>query len=175
MRLGSPKTPDQTAKRRGFTIVELLIVIVVIGILAAITIVAYNGIQNRANDSVVQQDLSTDARQFELYRTDSGTYPKNAADLTAMKSAGKYPIKPSRSAYKDTNNLIYCNGDGTDYALIAVSKSGAAYVVSGNSPAPRAFSAYSPGQATICPAAGMSNTGQWGYTPTTGWASWVSS
>ena len=35
-------------KRRGFTIVELLIVIVVIGILAAITIIAYNGVQVRA-------------------------------------------------------------------------------------------------------------------------------
>ena len=34
--------------KSGFTIVELLIVIVVIGILAAITIVAYNGIQSRA-------------------------------------------------------------------------------------------------------------------------------
>ena len=37
-------------QQHGFTIVELLIVIVVIGILAAITIVAYNGIQNRATN-----------------------------------------------------------------------------------------------------------------------------
>lgn len=37
--------------KSGFTIVELLIVVVVIAILAAITIVAYNGIQNRAKKS----------------------------------------------------------------------------------------------------------------------------
>ena len=42
----------------GFTIVELLIVIVIIGILAAISIVAYNGVIGKANDSAVQQDLS---------------------------------------------------------------------------------------------------------------------
>lgn len=39
------------SKNAGFTIVELLIVIVVIGILAAITIVAFNGVQNRAKDA----------------------------------------------------------------------------------------------------------------------------
>ena len=38
-------------RRTGFTIVELLIVIVIIAILAAITIVAYNGLQQRARDS----------------------------------------------------------------------------------------------------------------------------
>ena len=41
--------------RRGFTIVELLVVIVVIGILAAITIVSFNGVQNRARQSAAQQ------------------------------------------------------------------------------------------------------------------------
>ncbi len=46
------------AQQRGFTIVELLIVVVVIAILAAITIVAYNGIQNRARDSIIRNDLA---------------------------------------------------------------------------------------------------------------------
>lgn len=45
-------------KQNGFTIVELLIVIVIIGILAAITAVAYNGIQERAKVSRANNDLA---------------------------------------------------------------------------------------------------------------------
>jgi len=56
---------------RGFTIVELLIVIVVIGILAAITIVAYSGIQSRARDTRRMQDLASLATATKLYAADN--------------------------------------------------------------------------------------------------------
>lgn len=59
----------------GFTIVELLIVIVIIAILAAITVVAYNGVQNRARDSAIQESGSVLQRVMELYRADNGAYP----------------------------------------------------------------------------------------------------
>ena len=49
-------------KNKGFTIVELLIVVVVIAILAAITIIAYNGIQNRAKASAVASDLTQNSK-----------------------------------------------------------------------------------------------------------------
>lgn len=62
-------------KKRGFTIVELLIVIVVIAILAAITIVAYNGIQARARDSQRLSDMKTIAKALEMYYADKGEYP----------------------------------------------------------------------------------------------------
>lgn len=62
-------------KQPGFTIVELLIVIVVIAILAAITIVAFNGVQARAKSSKVQQDLKSMQKLIELYKADNGSYP----------------------------------------------------------------------------------------------------
>lgn len=53
---------------RGFTIVELLIVIVVIGILAAITVVAFNGIQTRAKVQQVNSDLAMFAKAIHAAR-----------------------------------------------------------------------------------------------------------
>lgn len=63
-------------KNSGFTIVELLIVIVVIAILAAITIVAYTGIQTRARDASRDSAADTIMKGLELYAADnSGQYP----------------------------------------------------------------------------------------------------
>lgn len=106
----------------GFTIVELLIVIVVIAILAAITIVAYNGIQNRANDNSVRADLVSFAKIIEMQKVDSptGTYPANLTQ-----SMG---IKISRESYGQDvqgRNARYCYNSSTDsYVLLSNSKSG---------------------------------------------------
>jgi prepilin-type N-terminal cleavage/methylation domain-containing protein len=56
---------EHNARTPGFTIVELLIVVVVIAILAAITVVAYNGIRQRAVISSLQSDLTSTAKKLE--------------------------------------------------------------------------------------------------------------
>ncbi len=71
----------------GFTIVELLIVIVVIGILAAITIVAYNGIQDRAKASAASSALSQAAKKLAVYQVDNGNYP-SALSAAGVSSSG---------------------------------------------------------------------------------------
>jgi len=73
-------------KQRAFTIVELLIVIVVIGILASITIVAYNGIQSRARDAERQTEMKTIEKALEIYNADNGGYP-NCSGATYVPGA----------------------------------------------------------------------------------------
>lgn len=62
-------------KQAGFTIVELLIVIVVIAILAAISVVAYNGVQIRAENSKTINGVAAYTKIFSLYAADKGEYP----------------------------------------------------------------------------------------------------
>jgi len=61
-------------KNRGFTIVELLVVIVVIGILAAITIVSYTGITAKANASATKQMASNVISKAAIYQTEGSTF-----------------------------------------------------------------------------------------------------
>jgi prepilin-type N-terminal cleavage/methylation domain-containing protein len=84
--------PDQASNRRGFTIVELLIVIVVIGILAAITIVAYTGISQRAIAASLQSDLDNASKQLKLYQVDNSAYP-TTNDCSASPAAGSICLK----------------------------------------------------------------------------------
>jgi prepilin-type N-terminal cleavage/methylation domain-containing protein len=75
---------DLKAKRSegGFTIVELLIVIVIIGILAAIVIVAYNGITQRAHTSKAQAAADSVVKKAEAYNAEKGSYPTAFSAMT---------------------------------------------------------------------------------------------
>ena len=99
MSLTNIKTKLQT--QEGFTIVELLIVIVVIAILAAITIVSYNGITARANTTSAQSAASTVVKKSEAYYADASTsgYPTTNAAIGAA-AAASYPYGVTGVTFK---------------------------------------------------------------------------
>ncbi len=110
------------AQQRGFTIVELLIVVVVIAILAAITIVAYNGIQNRAYETAIQSDLSANGKILLNYINEKGGTP----------SVAQFPglgVRASKGAYLTSrNNMYFCfNATTQQFAMGSIARSGKSF------------------------------------------------
>ena len=158
--------------RKGFTIVELLIVIVVIAILAAITVVAYTGIQGRANDVAVQSDLRAFANKVLQIEAETGQYPlPQSSSSSAPQGFGS--ISVTKGAY-DTGayNLYYCT-NSSSWAVGAQSKSGTAWMYT-SSGGLEEFTATWGASATICPGMGVSSFDfSYGYNSSSGWFSWV--
>ena len=117
---------DIKTKDQGFTIVELLIVVVVIAILAAITIVSYNGITNRANASAASSLAASVGKKAEAYNAEESRYPLTTAELTGAATSKSYNVAtaafldgsttngaPSASNGKTTVQLFRCQASGT--------------------------------------------------------------
>ena len=69
-------TPTNTNSiRRGFTLIEILIVVVILGILAAVVVPQFTNASDDANDAAVRSQLQTLRGQIELYRAQVGSDP----------------------------------------------------------------------------------------------------
>jgi prepilin-type N-terminal cleavage/methylation domain-containing protein len=88
------QTHDTRKRTGGFTIVEMLVVIVVIAILAAITIVSFNGVQQQARESMLKAELAKAQKQIQLYISDTGKLP-TAINSCPTPTAGKTCYVPS--------------------------------------------------------------------------------
>jgi type IV pilus assembly protein PilE len=164
--------------QKGFTAIEVLVVIIIVGILVSIGVVSYSGYQKRAYDASVQSDLDSIAGELESYRTRQSTdnpdqqFPRTKANLDTLQ------IQAAKGAYDTTisYNMIYCiTNSGTDayqaYTLVAKSKSGKIYMMTQDG-----FKANSLTQsnltATLCDDLGMGLVSNGMYAANT-WQSWV--
>lgn len=92
------KTAQHTAL--GFTIIELLVVIVIIGILATISVISFNGIQQRAASTVLMSDLKNASAQLEIDKfSNNEQYAATAAGLKAS---------PGTTYQYTTTGSTYC-------------------------------------------------------------------
>jgi len=67
---------------RGFTLLELLIVVAIIAVLVAIAIPMYRSYVNKAQLTVAYSALDTIRKKFEVFRVDNGEYPSPPIDFT---------------------------------------------------------------------------------------------
>lgn len=83
----------KNAGLRGFTIVELLIVVVVIAILSSITVMGYSGITNKADTSQVASSVQEWTTVLNIYKSTTGSYPKGNLDYVCLGKPGEMPAK----------------------------------------------------------------------------------
>jgi len=115
-----------------FTIVELLVVIVVIGILAAITVVSYTGITSKATVAIIKSDLSSASSILKSYQAIYGSYP-------TVLDANKCPSSPNADTsfcLKTSSTSTYSAymSDGISFGLIEINPSGYKYKVTESTP-----------------------------------------
>lgn len=127
---------------RAFTIVELLVVIVVIGILAAITVVSYAGIKNKAIISSLQSDLYNASKQLKMFNIDNGYYPTSiSTDCVSSPTTTTnlcLKISPGNSF---TDPLYpYSNPTPQSFMLTEVNDNGQKYTISEDG-APKIYTA----------------------------------
>ncbi len=109
---------------QGFTIVELLIVIVVIAILAAISVVAYTGIQNRANDAAVQNDLKNFAQVIQVWEIENDTTAVLTSASEASTSIGPgVTFAPNKNAHSATYAMYVCRQTSNPSNIVVGSRS----------------------------------------------------
>ena len=108
-------------KRSGFTLVEIMIVVAIIALLAAVGIPSLLNARRAANDSAVQANLKSIATEFETFAAQDaeGDYPV-VADLTANSISARICITDGAGGDLSTGGFDYdCTLATTGYALAA--------------------------------------------------------
>ncbi len=88
------KGPGRSLASRGFTLLEMIIVLMIVTILLSIAIPAYQTVVHRARETVLKQNLYLMRRQIEQFAADQGRYPQSLQELVERGYLREIPIDP---------------------------------------------------------------------------------
>ena len=123
---------DVIRRDSGFTIVELLVVIVVIGIIATITLISYVGITNSATITSLTSDLTNSSTQLKIFNVDNGIYP-----ITISTDCGTNPDTATNKCLKASDGVnfeYYVDNTANNQSFCITARSGSySYSLNNNS------------------------------------------
>ncbi len=128
---GHGRSPEGDLSLTGFTLIEIMLVVIILGVLAAMVVPRLVGRSEEARKSVAKTDIESGlALSLDLYETDSGAYPESLGDLLKSPSNSenwkgpylkKKPVDPWGHAYV----YKYPGTHNTDgYDLLSMGKDG---------------------------------------------------
>lgn len=90
-------------RQRGFTLIEIMVVVVILGILAAVVVPNIMGNPDKARAARAKQDVRVIENALKMYRLDNYYYPSTEQGLEALvrKPSGDPPAKNWREGYLD--------------------------------------------------------------------------
>jgi general secretion pathway protein G len=86
--------PPPPARQRGFTLLELIVVMTIVALLASLAAPRYFDSIERARERVLMQDLNLLRDAIDKFHADTGAYPATLADLAAKRYVRKVPEDP---------------------------------------------------------------------------------
>lgn len=97
---------EKQTKKRAFTLMELLIVIIILGLLAALIMPSLTGKSEEAKAKLVCVQMKSIGEALKMFKMDQGTYPETAEGLKALlqnPDAEKYPNYPAKGYFEGKN------------------------------------------------------------------------
>ncbi|MDH4098984.1 MAG: prepilin-type N-terminal cleavage/methylation domain-containing protein [Nitrospirota bacterium] len=92
--------------QRGFTLLELMIVIAIVGILVTLAVPSFRTATIKAREAVLKEDLYVIRSVIDQYYADNGTYPPTLQDLVAKQYLRSIPIDPFTSSASTWEEVI---------------------------------------------------------------------
>ena len=90
----TPPRPSRRTGERGFTLLEMLIVVALVGIMAGLAVVQFKHTPQKAKEAVLKEDLYILRDIIDQYFTDKGKYPSTLQDLVDAGYIRKIPVDP---------------------------------------------------------------------------------